>query len=194
MPQTLAVMRKPRRGIGWGGGRLGGPFGLIPNSGAPSLSPPLPAFADRGALPIACSAGSIDPTRATVPGPARMAQCAGDAICFSATWLSPRGASQAGICLLCARCGQARSKFAGCFPPHSPPPPTSVSPCLWGLLSLTHLSWVCSPKCLLLSDENRSLGVFQRYLDDLWGERCGVWSGQRSFWGNFLGSSTQLQA
>lgn len=30
--------------------------------------------------------------------PTRVAQCAGDAICFSATWLSPRGAGQVGIC------------------------------------------------------------------------------------------------
>lgn len=45
-------------------------------------------FAHRSALSKACSVGSLDPTWVTVLGSAGVAQCAGDAVCFSATWLS----------------------------------------------------------------------------------------------------------
>lgn len=59
--------------------------------------------------------------------------------------------------------------------PHLHPfPPSSVSLCLWVFLPLTlHLSWCCSPNCLLLGIENRSLGLFQ---DDLCGMKdVGFW-------------------
>lgn len=144
-------------------------------------------FAHRGALSEACSISSIDPTRVTAPGSARVAQCAGDAVCFSATWLRPRGAHQAGICLPYAQCQQARNKFGGCL----------TAPCpLWiFFFSLhLHLFWVYSTNCLLWMLEIVLWSYFRDALDDLWDKEVGVWDRQRSFWGSFLGSSPVMQA
>lgn len=112
----------PERALAGSEGVWEVPSGFIPNRPAPSLKPPTPAFASRGSLSETCSAGSIDPIRATVPGTPGVAQCSGDANCFSATWLSPRGARQAGICLLCIWFRQARSKSGGCFNTPTPAP------------------------------------------------------------------------
>lgn len=76
-------------------------------------------------LPLQTAAPFPKPAAADAIDPARAAPCAGVAICFSATWLSPRGACLAEIRLLCARCRQARSKFGGgslLTHPLAPPP------------------------------------------------------------------------
>lgn len=96
---------------------------------APSFTEGHPVFRPQSwHLPIAApfpkpAASSIDPIRAAAPGSARVSQCAGDAIWFSATWPSPPGARQARIYLPCAQCRQARSKFGGCL--------TASSSLLW---------------------------------------------------------------
>lgn len=154
------LWESPGRALAGSEGGWENPSDFSPNRGSPSPSLPLPEFAYRGALPKACSASSIDPTRATVPGS------------------GPNGPVRRGChLLLCnlaepARCRPGRDLLALRKVPAgeeqvwrllTTSTPASVSLCLWVFLSLTlHLSWVYSLNCLILGVENRSLRRFQR--------------------------------